>query len=313
MVALLLRFDVALLSHDGQPDAALRSDLACLNCARSIGDEPMAISQLVRIAVASMTVAGLERILAQGEPSPDRLAAFQRGLEQEAAEPVLLYMARGERAGQHRLFQGMIDGTARLSQVGGPSAGPLDRWEDAQGARMATRAMPRMLRHMTEFVEAAKLPDDQQPARLQQIDPGLDHERPEDILLGLLMPAFDRIAGSSQRHKAVVRCAVVAVAAERFRQARGRWPDSIAELVPQFLAAVPLDPFDGKPLRWRTAPGGAMVYSVGMDGVDDGGKLDPKRMAQTGFDLGFRLWDASARRQTPEPLPPPRDDPDGEP
>jgi hypothetical protein len=48
---------------------------------------------------------------------------------------------------------------------------------------------------------------------------------------------------------------------------KGALPTSLADLVPEFLPAVPLDPWNGKPLRHE----GAKVWSVGRNGVDDGG------------------------------------------
>ncbi|MFL5339522.1 MAG: hypothetical protein ACJ8F7_05075 [Gemmataceae bacterium] len=310
VVGTLLRLDATLLVQDGQAESAVRSAVAILNCARAIGDEPLAISQLVRIALTHIAVATVERILAQGEPSPAALESLQRELEKELAEPVLVYMARGERAGQFRLYQGMMDGTASLSQVSGPSGGAFDRVADWQGAAMARRATPKMLRYMTEFVDAARLPAEQQRDRMKQIDPQIDPSSldPGDILLRLFLPALDKIALASIRQQALLRCAVVGVAAERFRRGQNRWPASISELAPNYLPAVPLDPFDGKPLRWRKDPAGFTVYSVGYDGVDNGGNLDRKRMTQPGTDLGLRFWNASARRQVAEPLPMPRDE-----
>ena len=35
---------------------------------------------------------------------------------------------------------------------------------------------------------------------------------------------------------------------------------------------IPPDPFDGKPLRYKKLEKGYVVYSVGPDGNDDGGK-----------------------------------------
>ena len=49
-------------------------------------------------------------------------------------------------------------------------------------------------------------------------------------------------------------------------------PFSLSELVPRYLAHVPQDPFDGKPLRYLREK--KMVYSVGRDGVDGGGRGD---------------------------------------
>ena len=48
---------------------------------------------------------------------------------------------------------------------------------------------------------------------------------------------------------------------------RGALPGSLAELVPEFLPAVPVDPWDGRPLRYRAGT----VWSIGRDGKDEGG------------------------------------------
>jgi hypothetical protein len=53
----------------------------------------------------------------------------------------------------------------------------------------------------------------------------------------------------------------------------GHLPQSLEELAPRYLPQLPADPFraDQKPFMYR--PGGAdpLIYSVGQDGVDDGG------------------------------------------
>ena len=65
--------------------------------------------------------------------------------------------------------------------------------------------------------------------------------------------------------------AQAAVAIERWRLAHpGRLPDTLAELVPTYLAAVPLDPFDGQPVRYKKLPVGYVVYSVGTGWTDQG-------------------------------------------
>jgi hypothetical protein len=46
-------------------------------------------------------------------------------------------------------------------------------------------------------------------------------------------------------------------------------------LVPTMLPALPIDRFDGQPLRYRIGEDGPMVYSVGSDREDDGGVLPP--------------------------------------
>ena len=70
-----------------------------------------------------------------------------------------------------------------------------------------------------------------------------------------------------------LRCTATSLAVERYRKAHdGQYPDSLAALVPDFMASVPLDPFDGKPLRYLKQPVGYRIYSLGPDRDDDQGR-----------------------------------------
>src|SRR5207253_2567961 len=93
-VGRMLTLDALLRALDGDPDGAVRSCRAALNAGRSLGDEPMAVSQFVRAACRADAVRALERVLAVGTPTPKPLEEMQRLLEMEAAEPVLLIVAR---------------------------------------------------------------------------------------------------------------------------------------------------------------------------------------------------------------------------
>ncbi len=65
--------------------------------------------------------------------------------------------------------------------------------------------------------------------------------------------------------------AQAAVAIERWRLAHpGRLPGTLSELVPAYLNAVPLDPYDGQPVRYKKLPVGYVVYSVGLGWTDQG-------------------------------------------
>ncbi len=65
---------------------------------------------------------------------------------------------------------------------------------------------------------------------------------------------------------------VTAVALKRFQLKHGKLPETLAELAPEFLPTEPIDPYDGKPLRYRpNLDGTYLLYSVGEDGKDDGG------------------------------------------
>jgi hypothetical protein len=130
-----------------------------------------------------------------------------------------------------------------------------------------------------------------------------------DVVTALLMPAIIRPSLAYRRGVGNMRCAFVAAALERYRRDHGGWPDTLDALVPKYLAAVPTDPEDGKPLRFKRRPDGLVVYWLGPDGTDDGGNFDRRNPLSKGTDQGFQLWDVKQRRQpATEVLPLPREE-----
>ena len=89
-----------------------------------------------------------------------------------------------------------------------------------------------------------------------------------------------------------VRVTMTALAVERFRLANQQLPKKIIELVPKFISAVPEDPCDGQPLRFRLLEKGYLIYSVGKDGQNNGGRARPadaKSSDKTPYDLTFTV------------------------
>lgn len=87
----------------------------------------------------------------------------------------------------------------------------------------------------------------------------------------LLMPAVAKAAQSRRLGEGYCQSALFAIAMEQYRRAHGAWPATLAELAPAFLPAAPVDPYDGKPLRYRVVGGTPVAWSVGRDLRDDGG------------------------------------------
>ena len=69
---------------------------------------------------------------------------------------------------------------------------------------------------------------------------------------------------------------ITALALKRYQLRNGHYPSELAQLVPDFVPAVPRDPADGQPLRYRlNSDGTFLLYSIGDDGKDDGGDATP--------------------------------------
>ena len=136
-------------------------------------------------------------------------------------------------------------------------------------------------------------------------------------------PVFEAMLRTETRLLMARRLAAVALAIKLYEAEHGRRPATLAELVPTYLPAVPRDPMraDGGPVRYRPdeavlvpwqqrdpddpnapltplpEPGPAIVYSVGLDGIDQGGVIfvgddgtpDPSAKHSEGGDMYFLL------------------------
>lgn len=90
------------------------------------------------------------------------------------------------------------------------------------------------------------------------------------------IPALVRVFNKVLKVEAARQLTVTAIALKRFQLKHGNLPEKLSDLSPEFLAAVPLDPVDGQPLRYqRNADGTFLLYSIGEDGVDDIGDARP--------------------------------------
>jgi hypothetical protein len=299
----LLVYEAMRRNQKGESEDALTACRAALNAARSLGDEPFIVSQLIRIAGVTLSCQAIERTLAQGESPPEEMSALQKLLENEDAFPGLLLAVRGERALFHKAFEAVERGDLSVEEL----IDSRDDWLQSTAIalwRMDTRQDHALfLSLITRHINDVQQPMPEQAAREKQFEQEVRALPKQAVLTRYLLPAMSKVGEAFRRKHASVRCAIVALAAERYRQEKKKWPDSAEQLCPQNLAEVPLDPFDGKPLRYRRLKDGLVIYSVGPDTVDNGGNLDRERPALPGVDIGFRLWDPDKRRQAPQNKP----------
>jgi hypothetical protein len=289
--------------HTGDGMGALRVCRAILNLGRSIGDEPLWRSQRLRQLRHGEAVRGLERLLGQCDMTEAELAAFVPALAEETEHDAWETIWRGERAVTFQVLEAVRQGQLKPRAIRAvrpvTTTTTIDNVQDWFRDRFPPDTRPSAawaLRRYSRLLEMAKLPWPQRRAAVNALAAELAGA-PD--LAGDFFIEVPAIAVSCQSTQALGRCAVVAVAVERYRLRHGAWPDALAVLVPELLPAVPTDPFDGQPLRYRRTADGVVFYSVGTDGTDDSGKLANVSPLWGGTDLGVRLWDVPHRRQAP--------------
>jgi hypothetical protein len=302
-IAHLLTCDAVRHAQRQDMKAALTSCRASLNAARSLGDEPVALSQLIRCSCVMNTCSDVGRVLAQGEPPSDDLASMQHWLQGEEGFPDMLIAARGERAALDATFDAIENGDVPFSKLEGKRPNVKDYLIGLFGREKFREAHPAMLAAMGRFVAVAQLPMQKQTDAERELDEELRGLKQSNPLAVLFIPALQKINDASRRKHVYLRCTIAALAAERYRQTHKKWPDSLDKLCPQFLTEVPLDPFNGEPLRYRCVEHGIVIYSVSSDGVDNNGNLDREHPNSPGVDIGVRLLNVDKRHQPPPPKP----------
>eukprot|EP00913_Durusdinium_trenchii_P008998 g8464.t1 len=93
-----------------------------------------------------------------------------------------------------------------------------------------------------------------------------------NILIALLAPATSQATRAEDRSHSRLQLLGVAVALERYRVANGRFPDSLKSITPRFIKSIPADRYTEKPLTYRRTQSGYLLYCVGRNRKDDGGR-----------------------------------------
>ena len=88
-----------------------------------------------------------------------------------------------------------------------------------------------------------------------------------------------------------VNAGQIACALECARLANGAYPETLDALTPQFIAKLPRDLISGKPFTYRRIDEGHfLLYSVGWNETDDGGRALPNAGTPEGAKEGDWVW-----------------------
>jgi hypothetical protein len=93
-----------------------------------------------------------------------------------------------------------------------------------------------------------------------------------DILIGLLFPSLEKIQSAADRIEQTLANLDLALGLAVYRAETGHYPARLDDLAPKHVATVAVDVFSGKPLIYKASESGYTLYSVGANGVDDGGQ-----------------------------------------
>ncbi len=275
--AMNFRIEALLAGERGDVDAALGSLEDAARVGKALANEPFIISQLVRIACNNMVLEDLQRLLSRRALSTRQLERVDALLDQLQMPGALRAALISERACDLSAFSlpaAQVLGTPGEDRVAVSGSTAAMGVLSILGLKAADHRL--MLETMTEAIALAGKDDPHANEQIEALfrDVGSKARQfPPKLFTSMLLPSLERVPTRFAACEGRRRAAKSAVAVERYRLAHdGHLPENLEALVPDFLKEVPPDPFDGNPLRFRPLSPGFVVYSIGANRVDDGGK-----------------------------------------
>jgi len=287
--------------HNGNKDAASTNLLAATRLVTAYEPEAVEVSHLVRFACAAISFNITWQALQTDNWPAERLAVLQREWEpvdffRELPETAAFTRASMADACQREREQPLVSGPSLNAIIRSPRSAWSEikwRWQQLRyrhhgsyedeknlllyyrdrelelrrAVQCATWSEMRQFPGVTNVVPFKSRYSSRIQAMLNTRQMGLSFQKQGQGLLG-------RAAETETRRRLII----TAIALERFRGRHGSYPKTLQELAPEFLKATPTDFMDGQPLRYGlTEDDHFVLYSIGLDCVDDQGKMQQRR------------------------------------
>jgi len=254
-VANLLKYRIDLQLREKHHDGAMRTCLTGLRIARHAAKEPTIIANLVVIAVRSNMMAAANDVLRAGPVAAELHADLEAALAPWDSADAYRWSLRSERAYGLQIFDEMYRGV-ETNHSAWFARGFINNLKCA---------------YIDQMAEAIKQADNSFE-QFQADNKAGAAAKPDfrHALSVLIVPAIIKLREADFRDRCLVRSMRVlnALTAKKLTDA----PASLADLSLPVTATT--DPYTDKSLIVKRLDGQWLIYGVGKDLTDDGGKLD---------------------------------------
>ena len=328
-VARALPVRATLRVHEGKVNEAWEDLMACHRLARLVGQGPTLIDTLVGITIGWIACAGDQTMLQHANLTAAQIMKMRDDL---AKLPPILKMA--DKIDVTERFFGLdcVSGIAREGfgsfgkRMGGgeePKGMVKSLIDFVPAASVDWDIILRMANSWYDrFADAFRKPTHTERKKaLDTIDADIKSlaistrdlkslglsmlfsprkaisERIGQAFVCLLLPALSACSNADDRWATQFELTKLAFALAAYRAEHGSYPAKLAELAPKYVADVPKDMFNDADLHYRPEGAGYLLYSVGVNGKDDGGKsYEDAEEGEAWDDLVVRM-PAAAKRQ----------------
>lgn len=259
----------------GKTDLAMESIDASFAATRSFEHQPSLVEHLVRVAVTGAVLYDIRDLLSEADLTDEQLVRLQTQVQGVQLGDGFTTALMGERGVGFHSFHTFppTPATTPATIPSGPMAG---------GELTSPRPCLVYLRVIEELIDdshmaAPKCLDEIKLVKsrvLTQAKSSNPLTKMNSFAAAQVLPAVEAAFTANARTEAWRGMLMLAIAERRYELKHGSVVAKPDQLVPELLPAVPIDPFDGQPLRMKVTADEIVLYSVGMDRIDQGGQ-DP--------------------------------------
>jgi len=257
----LLGIDAVLMAENSQAAEAVEQCLAGMRFVRGTLRHPTLINYLVAMADMKQLAVCLQEIVSGREVPDASLKEILGELDVAPWREGLVRSLEGERllaveAARGEIREGEF-GNRVLSWIFRPAYKSGSVW---------------MLNAYGEYIGAASAPYFESQPLFDRIDREIKKLSPRYKIIGMLFPNLNTVMFKKATLEAVLETARTGIACKIYKNANGSFPGSLDLLTPGILKEIRPDPFTGKPFIYRLQDAGLIVYSLGSNLKDDGGR-----------------------------------------
>ncbi len=271
----LLAEDAAMQGHEGNYGEASEDILAILGLGRGLNDEPILISQLVRIVVSGIGCATADISLPEEGLPPEVARSLIDAAGQASYRAAFADSLSGEGGFGLDVFEQLRNGNTDAAPLGTTSG-----WENV-GLQLYGSVLARPWLNMDEEAYAETMARIQEAARLAYYEarPIMDEINQDvrdlprtRVFSRMLLPALTHAIEAQARNEAWLDLMCLGLSVEQYHDRTGAYPASLDAVASYVGGRVPVDPFTGTSYHYEPSGSGFLLYSVGRNLVDDGGR-----------------------------------------
>ncbi|HBC89758.1 MAG TPA: hypothetical protein DCZ94_22700 [Lentisphaeria bacterium] len=291
--AKLLYLDALVSAEQGDNAKAFESAMDSCRLASSLENEPLPDAFMVQMALEHIALDNVERLLVKGCFDEKQLKLIGQEISRFEEMKSLERAYAGERSlvlSEYYLeefmeyavydFPGFVRKSHFLKQI-------VFFLFDASLLRMNNNLS--CIGFLSELVELSKGKPEDVNEKMNKIDERIMNLPGYLFAVKIYMPHLCSITDKKILLVSRARAVRTAVAVESYRMKNGKIPEDLALLAPGYLDSIPVDPVNGRQVRYKKDDKGFVVYSTGADGQDNNGNTGSNRGFSQGEDFSVRI------------------------